>query len=334
MNLRSLTDKQLFATTKSLAAAERSLLTKVLWHLAEIQRRKAFSPRYKSLFEYSMKELGYSEDQSARRIAAMRLLVELPEIEPKIANGDLSLTTLGLAQTHFRNESNFQKSHSPAPVNRAKKMETLALLEGKSTRQALRNLIAISSAPEKLRPESIRPVGENLNELKLTVSSEFLEKIARLKGLLAHKHPHLSTPELLDIAMGLALSKLDQANEPTRKTKPALLVAAAPRAKSSTDKNMKSTEARNQTPVSISLRSAGRVARTKLKRSVWRAAGSKCENCGSVHKLEIDHRIPFALGGATSQENLRLLCRNCNQRESFKIFGNRRGQMKTDAKRV
>ena len=124
MNLKSLTDEQLFTATKSLAAAERTLLTKVLWHLAEIQRRKALSPSYKSLFEYSLKELGYSEDQAARRIAAMRLLVELPEIEPKIASGELSLTTLGLAQTHFRNETTvLGNSKSSERIDRETKIE-------------------------------------------------------------------------------------------------------------------------------------------------------------------------------------------------------------------
>ena len=34
-----------------------------------------------------------------------------------------------------------------------------------------------------------------------------------------------------------------------------------------------------------------------------------------------DHIKPWALGGETSEENLRLLCRNCNQRESIERFG-------------
>lgn len=39
-----------------------------------------------------------------------------------------------------------------------------------------------------------------------------------------------------------------------------------------------------------------------------------CQKCGSSWDLEIDHIIAVALGGKTELENLRLLCRNCNQR--------------------
>ena len=43
--------------------------------------------------------------------------------------------------------------------------------------------------------------------------------------------------------------------------------------------------------------------------------------CNAVELSQIDHEIPFAKGGATSQENLRILCRSCNQRAAIKQFG-------------
>ena len=39
-----------------------------------------------------------------------------------------------------------------------------------------------------------------------------------------------------------------------------------------------------------------------------------CQKCGSNWDLEIDHILAMALGGKTEINNLRLLCRNCNQR--------------------
>lgn len=39
-----------------------------------------------------------------------------------------------------------------------------------------------------------------------------------------------------------------------------------------------------------------------------------CVRCGSTFKLEIDHIQPFSMGGKTTKENLRVLCRSCNQR--------------------
>ena len=40
-----------------------------------------------------------------------------------------------------------------------------------------------------------------------------------------------------------------------------------------------------------------------------------CQKCGSKNALEFDHIKPYALGGKTEIINLRILCRNCNQRQ-------------------
>lgn len=50
-----------------------------------------------------------------------------------------------------------------------------------------------------------------------------------------------------------------------------------------------------------------------LKKTIFER-DKKCTKCGSTYALQIDHIKPFALGGKTTKRNLRLLCRNCNQR--------------------
>ncbi len=60
-----------------------------------------------------------------------------------------------------------------------------------------------------------------------------------------------------------------------------------------------------------------RVIPAILKRIVY-LRDKKCVKCGSTHHLNYDHRKPFALGGKTTLENLRLLCFNCNQRRRIK----------------
>ncbi len=117
MNLRKISDPELLANTEKLARQEREILTRVLHHLREIERRRLFSALgYKSLFEYAVKRLGYSDDQAGRRIAAMRLLQEIPEIESKIESGALTLTNIGMAQSLFR--STFRSEYA---VNYGKK---------------------------------------------------------------------------------------------------------------------------------------------------------------------------------------------------------------------
>ena len=41
----------------------------------------------------------------------------------------------------------------------------------------------------------------------------------------------------------------------------------------------------------------------------------KCQNCGRVDNLTIDHIIPISKRGTDNPENLQCLCRRCNRRK-------------------
>ena len=55
-----------------------------------------------------------------------------------------------------------------------------------------------------------------------------------------------------------------------------------------------------------------------LKHHIWFENKGECQVCKSKKNLNYDHVHPVALGGETTKENLRLLCINCNQRQSIK----------------
>jgi 5-methylcytosine-specific restriction endonuclease McrA len=55
---------------------------------------------------------------------------------------------------------------------------------------------------------------------------------------------------------------------------------------------------------------------TELRRAVFERDGGRCVECGSNFDLQYDHLLPVALGGATTIENLQLLCADCNRRKS------------------
>jgi hypothetical protein len=54
----------------------------------------------------------------------------------------------------------------------------------------------------------------------------------------------------------------------------------------------------------------------ELRRAVFERDGGRCVECGSDFDLQYDHLLPVTLGGATTLENLQLLCANCNQHKS------------------
>lgn len=56
-----------------------------------------------------------------------------------------------------------------------------------------------------------------------------------------------------------------------------------------------------------------------LRLAVWERDGGRCTACDAEFDLQYDHVIPVALGGATSEQNLQLLCGACNQRKGSAI---------------
>ncbi len=300
MNLKNMSDQVLLERTENLVARERELLGEVLHHLKEIERRRLFSQLgYKSIFDYATKQLGYAEDQAARRISAMRLLKELPEIESKIADGSLTLTNLSMAQTLFRQErKRVSASMGAAGFSKGEKLEFLSKIENKSKREAEKVIIAHSSEPAQLTAERIRAVTETHVEIKIIASNELQAKLGRIKGLLAHSHPNLSMAEAIDLLCDMAIQKLDPAEKAKK------MVVLKP----------KSTSSAPAPDIK-------RCITARERRQVWKRAGSQCQNCGSTHALQIDHVQPRALGGSDEVENLRLLCRPCNQRAAINCLG-------------
>jgi hypothetical protein len=285
---RELSDEELLKDTERLASEERRIISWMLENLREIERRKLYADKgYGSLFLYCVKVLKYSEPSAQRRIDAMRLSRDLPEVREKVKSGEMSLSVASQLQSFFRREAKAQM-----PIATSEKQKILNQVLGKSSRETERELLSLSSQPEIHYQEKVRPVTPELSEIRFAANPSQMALFEKARGLLAHTSPNLSWAELFEKVTELALQALDPARKPRRSVSP-------------TRKKMEE----------------GRTPSAALSREVWQRDQGKCRVCRSSYGLEIDHINPWALGGPTTLENLRLLCRNCNQRKAIRCFG-------------
>jgi hypothetical protein len=289
MNLKSVSDLDLLRDTKHYANQEKENGIKVLHHLREIDARKLFAPNYSTLFNYCLGELGYSEGSAARRIQTMRLLRDIPEYENKLHDGSTNESNLSAAQTFFNRE----KKKKGKSYSKEQKLEVLKEMEGKSTREAQQALAAIS--PESARRDHTKPINAEETEIRFTANKALMEKLEKIRNLLGHKLSDQQFASLFEELADIALKKL----EPEKDVSPALAKV-----------------------------SETRYIPAKVKRAVWHRDKAQCthvdsknKRCTSKHALQYEHIIPFAKGGKTSVENLKLLCRAHNQIAAIQAYG-------------
>jgi hypothetical protein len=279
MDLRHLIDRVLLQDTKKLTGREREIMSEVLHHLREIERRKLFADLgYSSMFAYCTQELKYSPDQAQRRICASRLLATLPEIEKKLDDGSLNLAILGMANSFF-NQKNLDMDE---------KWEVLEQISNKSKRDVEKML-----APDSLHApgnEAERKISKTQTKVTLILQDSVVEKLKALQALLSHTKKH-DLPELIDFLASKELAKREKSAATNR----------VPKSK----------------PQGTAV--VGRTIPSAVKKELWSKAKGQCQHplCSSKHFLQIHHVIPYSEGGAHIIENLKLLCHAHHSREHW-----------------
>ncbi len=357
MNLKHLKDNELLSNTKELVQNERQLLTKILHHLLEVERRKLYSDLgYPSLFAYAVNELKYSEGQAGRRIQATRLLKELPQIEMKIESGELSLSNISQAQSFFREVKN---TDSTQKMKAEDKLKVLASLENKSAREGQRVLIQVQPTLA-LPKERARVLSDTHTEVRFVISDELSGKMEELRALLGTKGAAMGLAELIECMTEICietlkikrfgkkrvLSEEKSSNDPMP-ISPSVdspSVGAAPGATPTSEpqatefmnecrnhdrshghshrrSQVYGPDPENQMTQVEQAKKSPRYISEAVRYQIWERDSGQCCICGGRRSLNIDHIKPVALGGGSEPDNLRLLCFHCNQRQAIKVFG-------------
>lgn len=336
--VKRMSDHHLLANTERLVGEERRITLEILQHLREIEVRRLFVDLgFESMYKYCIQHLKYSEGEAQRRLSSARLLRELPEIESQIQSGDLNLTNLSAVQSFVRAEKMADK-----PLTREKKLELLAAIENKSTRQVKTELIQKSHQPALLADkfqmtastaldnEHSSGISQTLTKFDTTLSDENLALLQEFRDLYAHDLIDLSNHSVLMFLLKKAVQhkkqRLGLIEKPSRKSNAPLPSAAMAEPKMRSKGN---APAQQEGTGQNKVEQQRKALSMKLKRMVWKRANACCEyidrssknRCTSKFALEADHIVPVALGGANDSENLRLLCRAHNSRRAIKTFG-------------
>ena len=321
MNLSKLKDHEVLIQIKSLVQTERDLLASILHHLREVEKRRLFSElKYSSLFEYAVKELKYSEPQAGRRISAMRLLKELPQVEEKIQSGILNLSNLCQAQTYFRASDKKAKAENSLPLSAKDKIEVLEQLENKSAREGEKLLLSLQ--PDVPLPkEKERILSRDHSEVRFIMDETLRLNLEKVRSLLGIKGIGMSFSELANEMALMSIQMLQKKSFGKKRVEAATNQA--------TVKELNSTSSvliSNANPASTSKVKSSNYISKALKFKIWQRDNGQCTICTGKKNLNYDHIHPKALGGENTFENLRLLCFHCNQCRAVKTFGAKCGQ--------
>ena len=287
--LRKLSNDELVRGLEAAVSKEREMTIQVLHHLNEMERRRLHvDSGYSSLFDYCVRHLKYSSSAAARRIQAARCIRRYPEMLPMLKNRELSLSTISLI----------------APILKRDK-SVLDRVRGASHRK-VEQIVAQYGPPVSLR-DRVRPVrvatpgagSEDKLFVQFLADENLMELFEEVRALLSRDGKN---PSIADV-MRVALTEFRDRHSPiARKERREAKVGAA------------SVDSRRREYTS-------RHVPDDVRDEVFARDGGKCTftardgtRCDSNRGVQIDHIVPYSVGGTHDPSNLRLLCAAHNRR--------------------
>jgi hypothetical protein len=154
-------------------------------------------------------------------------------------------------------------------------------------------IVVGAGAPSKRA--TVEPLGTGRYKVQFTASAGFCEKIDRLKALMVSSVPDGDLARIIETAVTEALERREARRFAKVKT---------PR----------KTLANTNTAASPSRYIPAPVRRTSHSSDDGRCGfvASGGRRCGSYHRVEFHHVVPWARGGDPSPANIRMMCRTHN----------------------
>ena len=310
------------ATTKLKRAIYREQLStlNVLDELIELDRTKAYLKVSSSLFHFLTNELRYSEGAAMRRIHAARLIAKFSNVRELLRTRQVSLCTLSMIARECLTSGKDELLHAIIGKSKREVEAILAFRKADTGKSPLREQVRVIAAPQPHELSNIKSsasggtvtttqASESSEEgafsppplqpapmyrMSFTASSEVYERYQEVVAGMSHKIGTATDQVVLVFEAGLELLQKELRKK---------------RGQGTVEKSVAVTSTKNS-----------RYVPAALKRNVFTKAGCKCEyrfedgtRCSSDYQLEVDHIVPYALGGKTKEDNLRVVCRNHNQ---------------------
>ena len=332
-----LSDRELVDATAHASALERQTTADLLALLAELDSRKLYlGEGCSSLFTYCTQVLHLSEPAAYSRITAARVARRFPIVLVRLADGDLTLTSVSLLAAHLTDENSdallYASRHAskrdverlvaclyaqpdiPASVRRLPAVEASPSREPTQVSATLVAAPLVSDAGLRStspsgpavppRRHSVAPLAADRYLLRVTIDAQTQAKLDRARDLLRHTIPSGDLAEVLDRAVTALIEQLER-RKVGRRSRPAPSGARVARPR-------------------------GRHIPAAVKRDVWNRDSGRCAfvgshgRCRETGMLEYHHVVPYARGGAAVAANLELRCRAHNAYEAAREFGDAR----------
>jgi len=294
-------------------STERSACANVIFHLAELDRRKLYlEDACSSLFAYCVERLGYSEDGANKRVRVARLVQRFPQVLDDLASGEVHLTGLFLLSGHLT-ENNVEQLMDEARGRSKRQIEeliarwfprpdvpaTVTPMAPAQTELSTVSGTGSSQIPRRAAPARLEPLSPATIRLELTARVELRDKLEQARNLLSHTIPSGDLATILELA-------LDR------------LIADETKRRSGSGKSRKRRETKpgsRHVPVEIQ--------RVVHERDGNQGTFTDAEGrrCSEKRFLTIEHIHPFAKGGPTTVENCCLLCQGHNAFRARQVFG-------------